>query len=352
MMTTFHALRFATPLLFAASLAAQQPVCIGFENFPAGSATPHGDRATVTDQYDVSPWFVRFSLPGSPGVDPMLAEVGGTMDAYQGVSGTGCGASNPTVADMPVPGQGLGCFALTDDSDLTNARQLLITFHVPCDQVSIDLIDIDGIEEWRVVAVRADGATAVTGGVQTVAAGDPGTGSGVATTISFNPGEPIHYLSIEQIANTPTAGFALDNLCFSVGGPSAAYVNYGNGCDSSTGTTLTLGASAPPRVGQSMNIGLTGALDGTLGVLFFGAIDPSIPLGPIGAPTCRLLVVPFAQVDVVTSPGGNAVVPLTIANDASLVGIAFRNQFAVIDQNANALGVTLSDGGAARIGIQ
>ena len=68
------------------------------------------------------------------------------------------------------------------------------------------------------------------------------------------------------------------------------------------------------------------------------------------APNCTLLSSLEALLAVPTGANGAASLPLSIPNDARLIGAQFFNQFIVIDSGANSLGMAFSNGGEAKIG--
>lgn len=74
-----------------------------------------------------------------------------------------------------------------------------------------------------------------------------------------------------------------------------------------------------------------------------------LSLASIGAPGCDVLV----RVDVavpLTNLGGSATWDVPIPGDVALAGAEVFVQAAVLDRLANALGLTVSNGGAARLG--
>ena len=73
-------------------------------------------------------------------------------------------------------------------------------------------------------------------------------------------------------------------------------------------------------------------------------------LGPMGAPGCSLLVEPRMLLSSVTDLRGQARIPMPIPAVPALLGQALFGQWAILDPGANALGLTVSDGAAAKTG--
>lgn len=82
----------------------------------------------------------------------------------------------------------------------------------------------------------------------------------------------------------------------------------------------------------------------------FGVPLLPIDLGPSGAPGCFLRVEPRIVFGAFTDGAGRATLALPIPNASVLIGAVFYGQWGIADPAANALGVAVSDGGAAKIG--
>jgi hypothetical protein len=210
-------------LLFPVPEAAQgcppDPLVIDFECNPA-DGQPFGDGEFVTNQYNVSPWFVTFSLIGAPaGTGPMIAKVGSPQTAFQGPSRSDSCTAGTTQDDMPAAGQNVGCFFLTDDGiNRPLAYGLLITYQNGVRQAGGDLLDVEPCcESWQITAL--DQNQQVLASTQ-VSWSDAGAGDGVATTWSFDldslptpPSESIRYIRLEYTGDTNhNVGLAFDNF--------------------------------------------------------------------------------------------------------------------------------------------
>lgn len=134
------------------------------------------------------------------------------------------------------------------------------------------------------------------------------------------------------------------------------YATFGPGCPGTLGVPGNVGLVAP-AAGQSMVANFTG-LPFDLGVVLVGFSNTvatgfgplPIDLGVLGAPGCFGRVSPDQSYFVVGS-GGTAQLNLAIPDDpAVFVGFDFFTQALVFD-NVNAFGFTLSDAAVARIGI-
>ncbi|MFN0053470.1 MAG: hypothetical protein ACKV0T_14905 [Planctomycetales bacterium] len=173
---------------------------INFESLPSGAPS---DGLAITTQY-ASTLGVTFSLEnGSP---MYLAQVGGARTAFEGPAG----------ADLPASGQGVGAFFLTDKfGPLTPAipQGAIIGFSTLQGSVSGDILDIDGVEAWRVEARDASGAILDS---QVYDTSHAEAGDGIATTWSFQRSQnSIASIRIAYIGGTlHDIGFALDNFAF------------------------------------------------------------------------------------------------------------------------------------------
>ncbi|HMQ22098.1 MAG TPA: hypothetical protein PKE00_06385, partial [Planctomycetota bacterium] len=70
----------------------------------------------------------------------------------------------------------------------------------------------------------------------------------------------------------------------------------------------------------------------------------------IGAPACNLCCNTIYNVGAVINSQGLARVPFPVPQTTGLVGVNFAQQWLLLDQRANRLGLTLSGPGLARIG--
>lgn len=134
------------------------------------------------------------------------------------------------------------------------------------------------------------------------------------------------------------------------------YATFGAGCPGTLGVPGNLGL-VPPAAGLSMVANFTN-LPIDLGVVLVGFSNTvatgigalPIDLGLLGAPGCFGRVSPDQSYFVVGS-GGIAQLNLAIPDDpAVFVGFDFFTQALVFD-NVNAFGFTVSDAAVARIGI-
>jgi hypothetical protein len=81
-----------------------------------------------------------------------------------------------------------------------------------------------------------------------------------------------------------------------------------------------------------------------------GTIPLPLDLGPFGAPECAVHADVLGGVATRTDAAGEAVVPLRLPADRSLVGRIFYAQWFVFDPRANALGLLTSAAAACRLG--
>ena len=138
-------------------------------------------------------------------------------------------------------------------------------------------------------------------------------------------------------------------------GAGAAYTTFGSGCTGSRGVPAIAaqGTSLPHAGGtfslQVNNLPLTGPVFLFLGVsnTTYGPTSLPLSLGVLGAPGCTA-VASGEALYLLTNVLGSAVWQFTVPN---LLGVSFYNQAFAFDPPANALGLTVSNGGHATIGF-
>lgn len=117
-----------------------------------------------------------------------------------------------------------------------------------------------------------------------------------------------------------------------------------------TGAIVNLSNSGVPEIGKTHSINVTGAVANSAAILWLGAQQLNLSLGS-ALPGCTL----YTSLDIIlgaasTGLTGSGSLTFTLPSNPSLVGIQYYNQWMVVDAAANALGVVLSGGGAAKIG--
>ena len=112
-----------------------------------------------------------------------------------------------------------------------------------------------------------------------------------------------------------------------------------------------------PWIGRRMQLGVYGAKPFTGALLLtggsrlrWGPIPLPIDLGPLGAPSCRILSSGELILPATVGSNGEAWQTISIPNDAGLRGLHFFNQWVLPFPGRNALGVIVSDGGWGTIG--
>jgi hypothetical protein len=141
-------------------------------------------------------------------------------------------------------------------------------------------------------------------------------------------------------------------------GSAGEYDAFGDGCNGASRNLPQLGWAGIPTLGAGMDLLLRGAPAGTLALLTVGDSDvvyngTPLPfdLAPLGAPGCFVRASPISTVATLTGPAGEAAITLAVPPAAWLFGYEFFDQWIVADPAANALGFTVSNGGAGRIGM-
>jgi hypothetical protein len=139
-------------------------------------------------------------------------------------------------------------------------------------------------------------------------------------------------------------------------GDASSYASHGAGCPGSLGVpTLAARAGSAPMPGSTLLVDLANLPFGTA-VMAMGFSDRSsgpftlpLDLGPFGMNGCRLLVDPLATL-LVTGPNQTATWSLYLPQIPGLASLEFFNQAFVLDPGINPAGVTVSNGGRARVG--
>ena len=164
-------------LLFLTSFASAQDVKFGcllidFENAPELNLS---EGSELSNQYEAE-FGLSFSL--EPGGFPVLAEIGSPLTAFVSSSG---GNDTPDPSDAAFVGQ----YFLTDDGELGGllSPPLILDFTTPIDSFAGCILDMDFGEVFKIQAYDEFGAEILSDSIE---AGDPGTGDGLATCWGFN----------------------------------------------------------------------------------------------------------------------------------------------------------------------
>ncbi|MFO1053405.1 MAG: S8 family serine peptidase [Planctomycetota bacterium] len=118
----------------------------------------------------------------------------------------------------------------------------------------------------------------------------------------------------------------------------------------SAGTPIGFSASAPPRLGTTINLETSNIPVGAVGALaMLGFGQQAIDLSSVGMAGCTLLT-QISQSSPMTINGSSATFSLSIPNVASLAGAIVDSQSLVVAPGANTLGVLASNGGELLLG--
>lgn len=112
----------------------------------------------------------------------------------------------------------------------------------------------------------------------------------------------------------------------------AASSSYGAGCP--TGTPLTLAASAPPRLGTTINLNVTNvAIGADIGAMLFGVNTMNVSLTPIGFPGCSVYTTMNLVAGLTLTPP-TGTVPMSVPLTTALIGGVLNAQAAVVKNSA------------------
>jgi hypothetical protein len=141
------------------------------------------------------------------------------------------------------------------------------------------------------------------------------------------------------------------------GGPPGHYEVFGNGCAGSNRLRPVLGWNGLPNLGASLQVTLDRGIAGSGAILttgfsntLMGTVNLPYDLAPRGAPGCLVLSAIESTSFVTIDAAGRASSNFAIPSNVNLQGLPFYNQWFVLDQAANVLGLTASNGGAGTVG--
>lgn len=141
-----------------------------------------------------------------------------------------------------------------------------------------------------------------------------------------------------------------------VGATAAVFTPFGVACAGTTGTP-TLSATGRPVINTSFSVNLASARPSFPAALYagsstsvFGSYTLPLNLGFIGMTDCFLYTNVLVNIPASVSVSGTATLPVTVPNNAALLGGNVYFQWAIVDPGANLLGVVHSQAGQAHIG--
>jgi hypothetical protein len=140
-------------------------------------------------------------------------------------------------------------------------------------------------------------------------------------------------------------------------GSAGHYTSFGSGC-SGPASAPELNWIGTPFVGATYDLHLQRGPANGATILVFGTSDSgflgyALPyaLAPHGAPGCAVLAAPLVTLFVLADSSGRAQVQGHVPNDPAFAGQAIYSQWFCLDAGANALGLTVSNGGAGIVGL-
>ncbi len=141
-------------------------------------------------------------------------------------------------------------------------------------------------------------------------------------------------------------------------GPYTARWNYNVICCNQVGGAVpAIGNSGVPSISTPFTVNMTSGKASSAALLItgvsnttWGVIPLPLDLTVAGAANCNLLVSFDFTFGFPTDASGSASAQLGLPNQSSLIGVQFYQQWAVLDAGANALGLSFSNGAAAKIG--
>ena len=123
------------------------------------------------------------------------------------------------------------------------------------------------------------------------------------------------------------------------------------------GATPMMTSNGIPFLGGKFDVKISRAVPSSVAILFLGTSDKTwgaiklpLDLTSFGAKGCSLLTGGDFLIPVPLDKNGDASVQLVVPMDTKLCGAAFFNQFLIVDQKANNLGLVFTNGGKAVLG--
>ncbi len=197
---------------FTCTIFAQNDTLTGclFVDFENIEGVDLFEGVEISDQFEEA-FGLTFSLEG--GGFPVLAEVGGSSPI---AFSSGFGSDTPS----PVDADTIGSFFLTDDGLWNDAAAppVILNFANAIDSFSGCILDMDGGEVFHIEVFGETGNLILE---DSIVAGDPGTGDGLATCWGFNFGNcvgMVHQVKFSGTRPFGAFGMALDNFSFCYAG--------------------------------------------------------------------------------------------------------------------------------------
>lgn len=220
---------------------------------------------------------------------------------------------------------------------------------------------VPAVTNW--VQIRGDLSALGSGTVTMNIYGTSGLLLGSVTDTDNHPGVgprlTFAAAGIHRIVFSGTSGtVGFDNLEFQPLMPVAGtYTTYGNGCAGTLGApTLAARAGSRPVPGSALVVDL-GHLPNGAGILITGLSNQTngsaplpLSLTPFGMIGCQLWTEAMLT-NLLVGSGTTATWTLLIPSSPGLLGLQFYNQGAAFDAAANPAGLTLTNAGAATIGL-
>ena len=329
-------------LLLGLSALASNPAAqerLTFESLPDGS--PLSDGMAISDQYNVSPYFITFERvePNGDILPATLAMIGGERTAFQGpFESHAC--SGPTRDDMLAPGAyedyldeepglGLGCYFLTDDGKKPSAStrsDLIVRYSVPVNAASGFLLDVDNTEHFEIYPRDENDNEIIGHRISLFGNGRP---DGYAVKYSFESDTPIWSIYIDSISGT--RGIAFDEFSPNTTCPELVQY-YGTGVPGFQGRQPSISVDCP-RVGEPLRVQVHNGRPGAHGCLFFSANGRAVPPIPYAGGLIHVIP-PVSLTDVHNLDGNGSHIYVGSILDASLLGMKFQVQAAYADLDA------------------
>jgi hypothetical protein len=142
------------------------------------------------------------------------------------------------------------------------------------------------------------------------------------------------------------------------GGAAASYTTYRSSCPGSVGTPFLTNLTTP-RLGQRLDLQITGLAAFRVGYLIFGFSDQywglnplPVDLAPFGAAGCHLNIDPLVSFLVPSDAAGVARSSWRVWTDPVYLGVTFYNQYVSLDAPAGrALPIATSNAGRGIVGF-
>jgi hypothetical protein len=300
----------------------------------------------IRDQYNVSPYFVRFERTDpSLGLQPVtLVKIGAPRTAFRGETQRGCDGrmTSDDRVNLNAP-YDPGCYFVTDDGLWGSGTQALqavfVRYSIPVMQASGYVIDLDDEEEYTIHARDKNDVDVAAPIV--LDRHDGSGGNGQASFWFFDVREPIHSIMLDYTGHGGSKGIGFDEFAPASACPSQV-VHRGNGLLGSRNRQPAISMTCP-RVGQSGTIDVFNGAAGAHGCLVISFSPSVMPFCASTVPSVKTHVFAHRLSGVKGTADEGRFTHTYAPLPATLAGVTVYVQSAYVDPGAPCRGISLTE---------